>query len=187
MEIFVPVRLRPLVRKQALAAMAREFAHTMGVTSASTLKIIADGISGGLLRTVEILLYDASGSDQGYVFFEIDWELHQIIASANGREEVFQVDVTKNIADQVAPVTAFVTSYLKAEAVARGVSRLETSYRWVQQPDGDKLAALREEHGLSPIGQNTQELLRKYRPLARRYGDSKFGEQTVGGAFKPLK
>lgn len=186
MEISVPVRLRPLVRKQALAAMAREFAWAMGVTSESTLKVIADGISGELLRSVEILLYDAGGNDQGYVFFEIDWELHRVVTNADGKEEVIQVDVTKNIAEQISPVTDFVTSYLQAEAKARSVTRLETIYRWVPMPDTERLGSLRATHKLTSVDEREQKLLREYRASARRYGDNRFGELSLGGAFKPI-
>lgn len=187
MQIEVPVRIRLILRREALAAMAREFAFTMGVTEPSTLDTITDGISKGLLRRVEILLYNAAGQDVGYVFFEVDWENHTINAGRGDRRQEFRVDINKNIAEQVAPVTAFVSSYLHAEALARGVTRTSSSYNWVESPDQEKLNELRRKHGLSPISDDKRALLDYYRPRASKFGDDEFSEMSSGGAFRSLE
>lgn len=186
MKIVVPLRIRMLMRKEALAAMAREFSFTMGVTSESTLATITDGISSGLLQRVEILLYNARDEDEGYVFFEIDWVAHAINAGTGSKQKAFQVDIEKNIAEQIAPVTAYVSAYLHAEAQARGVTRTHTIYRWVDEPNQDELRELRRNHGLKTISDEDRRLLDHYRRQAQIFGDDEFSEMSSGGAFRPI-
>jgi hypothetical protein len=186
-KIDVPLNVLLVLRREAIAAMAREFAFTMGVTSPATLATICDAISGGLLKEVEILLYDAQDRDQGYVFFEVDWDAHNLIVSTRSTPERFSVDLSKNIANQIAPVTAYVSSYLRAEAAARNVTRTHVIYSWVPDADKRELDALRATHSLKPIGVEISVLLDQYRKVAQKYGDDdNFPEMSSGGSFRPL-
>lgn len=186
MEIEVPVKIRLLLRREAIAAMAREFAFTMGVTSAETLKIICDGVSEGLLETLELLLFDDDGQDQGYVFFEVDWEKHELVIESADERESFQVDLAKNVAEQIAPITAYVTAFLKAEAIARGVTDVHSIFSWASRADREKIDAFRKKHQLRKLESSTSTVLDGYRRRSEKYGGGSFPEMSSGGAFRPL-
>lgn len=186
MKVVVPVRLHALLRRQAIAAMAREFARSVGVDSEHTLNTIKSAIVDELLRSVEILMFDANGRDQGYVFFEIDWAAHRVVTRSNGSESSFHVDITKNIAEQIAPVVDYVASYLRANIQQRDVVSHTVVFRWAPNADPSRLAALRSSRGLVAVGAADDELLRYYRSRARRWSDGGFSEMSVGGSFRSL-
>jgi hypothetical protein len=185
-KIEVGLQFEILLRTQALAAMAREFASAMGTTSASTLATIVAGVEKRLLKRVEILLYDKHGTDQGLVFFEIDWKAHRTTVGHDSHKQSFEVDITKNISEQIAPVTAIVTSYFMEEASKRGVTRAESIFHWVNKPDQEALSEFRSAHKLKAISDSDREAIARYRGRAESFGDDTFPEASVGGAFRPL-
>ena len=184
MKINVPPRVQVLLRNQALAAMGREFAYSMGVESTETLDTIARAIEHRLLKCVEIVLFDKFNVDQGVVFFEIDWLSGEARGGNAGNEKTFRVDLTKNITEQVSPVLGFVVSYLLAEAKERNVTRHHVIYTW-QADAGQKLDEFKANRGFSPISADLQDILRRYRSAMKRFGDDGFGEASMGGAFRP--
>lgn len=177
-------RLTVLVRVKALAKMGEFFGERVGL-SKSDIDSITKAIERKLLRRVEVLLYDASGTCQGLAFFGIDWRKHEAVIQTGDKVQALTIDLSKPLEDQLDKALARFIDYINAQIRIRKVTRRQVFFSWRADASNEVLEAFRNEEGMVLLSSNDREDLAALRK-AQGMGTvgNTLGESSVGANFR---